>query len=375
MPAVPHLDVDDNGLKDHYYCQCFPPNFYDNGYGRVTVKTTGIITYVSKGAGAFHISAPDCSVGYFAYRGGGDILSIGDEVTMNAKLASYYGSSQFSEIIVDDEVGGDGVLGHRHHRPLAVRVRDLLQLGRVQAHVPRRPEGRHGPHVPGRTTSAPGTAPAASATRSGHSCYVDSGAGDGTEIKVYGFCYFLAEDSAGNQMNVYAGMHVRRQLRRLRGPQRQGRRHRLARRPHQPARLGMQIDPYCYGDYPEGGYTKGALRCLEVRVQARRLLLPRHRGVGATDHVVVGGRTVPPGHAPAATDDDGDGGLSDAIAAATNDIGAVIGGAVGGGLGGTLLLIGICFGICYMRKKPAAAPQAQAKAVEVTQASKVPGTA
>ena len=29
----------------------------------------------------------------------------------------------------------------------------------------------------------------------GHSCYVDSGAGDGTEIKVYGFCYFLAEDS------------------------------------------------------------------------------------------------------------------------------------------------------------------------------------
>ena len=45
------------------------------------------------------------------------------------------------------------------------------------------------------------------------------------------------------------------------------------------------------------------------------------------------------------------------------------------GLGGTLLLIGICFGICYMRKKPASAPQAQAKAVEVTQASKVPGTA
>ena len=83
----------------------------------------------------------------------------------------------------------------------------------------------------------------------------------------------------------------------------------------------------------------------------------------------------PPATPPAATDDDGDGGLSDAIAAATNDIGAVIGGAVGGGLGGTLLLIGICFGICYMRKKPAAAPQAQAKAVEVTQASKVPGTA
>ena len=190
-PPYPHLDyVDDNGLKDHYYCQCFPPNFYDNGYGRVTVKTTGIITYVSKGgAGAFYISAPDCSVGYFAYRGGGDILSIGDEVTMNAKLASYYGSSQFSEMSSMTKSAGTACPAtditdlspfvyetfcnsgacKLTFRPVVLK--DVTVRMYPAGHYERAGYGGSGRQRD---------------PLQGHSCYVDSGVGDGTEIKVYG---------------------------------------------------------------------------------------------------------------------------------------------------------------------------------------------
>lgn len=384
-PPYPHLDyVDDNGLKDHYYCQCFPPNFYDNGYGRVTVKTTGIITYVSKGgAGAFYISAPDCSVGYFAYRGGGDILSIGDEVTMNAKLASYYGSSQFSEMSSMTKSAGTACPAtditdlspfvyetfcnsgacKLTFRPVVLK--DVTVRMYPAGHYERAGYGGSGRQRD---------------PLQGHSCYVDSGAGDGTEIKVYGFCYFLAEDSAGNQMNVYApacmfdGNCVGYEGRSVKDGDI------VSLAGHINLRRGseMQIDPYCYGDYPEGGYNNG--RHYDVSKCAYKHGGYYYLDTEASTQPIMSWSAAtppspPPATPPAATDDDGDGGLSDAIAAATNDIGAVIGGAVGGGLGGTLLLIGICFGICYMRKKPAAAPQAQAKAVEVTQASKVPGTA
>ena len=197
---------------------------------------------------------------------------------------------------------------------------------------------------------------------------------------MYGFCYFLAEDSAGNQMNVYApacmfdGNCVGYEGRSVKDGDI------VSLAGHINLRRGseMQIDPYCYGDWPEGGYNNG--KHYDVSKCAYKHGGYYYLDTDASTQPIMSWSAAtppspPPATPPAATDDDGDGGLSDAIAAATNDIGAVIGGAVGGGLGGTLLLIGICFGICYMRKKPPAAPQAQAKAVEVTQASKVPGTA
>ncbi|XRB18299.1 hypothetical protein RI054_17g81450 [Pseudoscourfieldia marina] len=94
------------GSKVHGLCSCFPPNFASElGPGTLNsevVKVKGTVSYTMGDTKAFYMEdtsrCGQSQNGLFVYRSGPEKLAPGDEVEVFAKLKSYYGGDQLSDV-------------------------------------------------------------------------------------------------------------------------------------------------------------------------------------------------------------------------------------------------------------------------------------